>query len=368
MVNRDRLLEKFMDMVRIPSPSLDERDMANYLKAVLTDMGLEVYEDDAGNKYKGSSGNIIGILRAPGKKRVLFSAHMDTVMPCKGVNPIVENGIVKSDGRTVLGGDDKIGIAAILEMLSIIIENCIEHPEIVVVFSIAEEIGLLGAKALDLDRLGEIDYGVVLDADGKPGTVVVKAPYAAKGKLEIVGRAAHAGIEPENGINALYVAAHAISQLKIGRVDEDTTCNIGIVKGGSVVNMVMPSVFMAYEARSFKEEKLESLLADTIRIFEETAKKFEAKFTKKLERSYDGFDIDLNSKIMGVFIKACKNIGLTYLPESCGGGSDANIYGKKFPCINLGIGMSKVHTKEEYVEIEDIINCTRLLLGIVREL
>ncbi len=368
MVNKESILEKFIEMLKISSPSLDEREIADYLKKVLLELGLEVYEDEAGKKYKGSAGNIIAILRAPGKKRVLFSAHMDTVSPCEKVKPIIEDGIVKSDGTTILGGDDKIGIAAILEMLRVVRERDTDHPEIVVVFSIAEEIGLIGAKELDLDSLGKIDYGIVLDADGKPGTVVVKAPYAVKGRLQITGKAAHAGIDPENGINALYVASHAISQLKMGRVDEDTTCNIGLVKGGSVVNMVMPSIFMAYEARSFKEEKLEALLEHTNRIFEETAEKFNAKFTKKLERSYDGFNIDTDSEIIKIFKKACENVGVEYNPQSCGGGSDANVYSKTIPCINLGIGMSKVHTKEEYVEIEDILNCSSLLLEIVREL
>ena len=259
MINRERMVENFINMAKISSPSLKEREVADYIKKELESIGLEVIEDNAGEKTGGNSGNIIGILRAPGKKKVLLSAHMDTVLPCDKVNPIIENGIIKSDGTTVLGGDDKAGIANIIEAIRVIKENNFDHPEIIVVCSIAEEIGLLGAKNFDIEKYAP-DYSFILDSSGKPGIAIIQTPYSAKGEMKIIGKPAHAGIAPENGINALTVAAHAITKIKLGRIDSETTSNIGVVRGGEAVNIVMPEVTLHYEARSFSGEKLDSLL------------------------------------------------------------------------------------------------------------
>ena len=199
MIKKDRLVENFLDMVKISSPSKNERAMGDYLLKILKELGLEVREDNAGELNGGNCGNIIGILRAPGKKRLLFSAHMDTVVPCEKVVPVIENDIIKSDGTSILGGDDKGGIAAIIEMLRVIKENNLDHPEIVVVFSMGEEIGLLGSKSFDINSYG-VDFGFILDSSGKPGKIITKAPSAARGKITIIGKPAHAGISPENGI------------------------------------------------------------------------------------------------------------------------------------------------------------------------
>jgi len=367
MINEKRIVDNFLDMVKIPSPSLKERAMADCVKAELEKIGLEVTEDNAGESCNGNAGNIIGVLKAKGsnKKKILFSAHMDTVLPCDKITPIIENGIIKSDGTSVLGGDDKAGIAAILEMLKQLKENNLDHPEIIVVFSIAEEIGLFGARAMDVEKYAP-DFGIIIDSGGKPGTVTIQAPFAAKGKIEVIGKPAHAGLEPENGINALVVASHAITKLRLGRVDENTTSNIGVVTGGAAVNIVMPSVSMMYEARSFDGKVLDELLAETKAIFTETAKEFGAEFKEAIVKGYDGFKIEAGSEILEILEGACKDINIEYKPMKSGGGSDTNIYnGKGIPSVNLGIGMSKVHTKEEFIKIEDMVGCTKLLLSII---
>ena len=171
MFNVERMVKNFVNMAKISSPSLKEREVADYIKRELESIGLEVLEDNAGDKTGGNSGNIIGILRAPGKKKVLLSAHMDTVLPCDKVTPIIENGVIKSDGTTVLGGDDKAGIANIIEAIRVIKENNIDHPEIIVVCSIAEEIGLLGAKNFEIEKYSP-DYSFILDSSGKPGICI----------------------------------------------------------------------------------------------------------------------------------------------------------------------------------------------------
>ncbi|MGL5125575.1 MAG: M20/M25/M40 family metallo-hydrolase [Fusobacteriaceae bacterium] len=366
MVNETRLIKNFLEMVKISSPSLKEREMADYLKSFLTEMGLTVEEDNTGNKIGGNAGNIIAKLPGKINKKILFSSHMDTVTPCEKINPIVSNGIISTDGTSVLGGDDKAGIAAIIEMIRIIKESNVEHPEIIAVFSVAEEIGLLGAKHLDIKKYNP-DMTIIIDSGGAPGTAVVQSPYAAKGEIKIIGKTAHAGLAPELGINALTVAAHGITKLRLGRIDAETTSNIGVVSGGNAVNIVMPQVSMMYEARSFKKETLDKLLEETFGIFQETADKFNAKFSHDVVIGYDGYQLSENSEILNVIEKATKSAGLELKKISSGGGCDANIYsGKDIPSINLGIGMSKVHTVEENIKIEDMVNCTKLICEIIK--
>lgn len=293
---------------------------------------------------------------------------MDTVLPCEKVTPVIENGIIKTDGTSVLGGDDKGGIAAILEMLRVIKENNLDHPEIIVVFSIAEEIGLRGARAFEIEKYSP-DFSYILDSSGKPGVAIVQAPHSAKGEIKIIGKPAHAGINPEDGINAFTVAAHAVSKLRLGRIDKETTSNIGIVKGGEAVNIVMPEISMMYEARSFDGEKLDNLLKETNDIFEEVAKEFGAKVENGVKKGYAGFKLDENLEIINHLKKACENINLKCELKSSGGGSDANVYNAKgYVAVNLAVGMTKVHTTEEYIEIDDLVEMSKLTLEIVKEL
>lgn len=366
MIKETRLVENFLDMVKISSPSKNERAMGDYLIKLLEELGLEVKEDNAGEVNGGNCGNIIGVLKSPGKKKLLFSAHMDTVVPCEKVTPIVENGVIKSDGTSILGGDDKGGIAAIIEMLRVIKENNLDHPEIIVVFSMAEEIGLLGSKAFDIESYG-VDFGFILDSSGKPGKIITKAPSAARGIITIVGKPAHAGISPESGINALTVAAHAITKIKLGRIDSETTSNIGVVKGGQATNIVMPSVELDYEARSLSNEKLEVLLKETFDIFEDVCKEFGAKMENTVKVEYPGFALEDNADVVEIVKAACQKVGIESETVSSGGGSDTNIYNNKgVPSVNLAVGMSKVHTLEEYIEIKDLVDLSKILVEIIK--
>ena len=366
MIREDRLVENFLDMVKISSPSKNERAMGDYLLKVLKELGLEVREDNAGELNGGNCGNIIGVLKATGKKKFLFSAHMDTVVPCEKVIPVIENGIIKSDGTSILGGDDKGGIAAIIEMLRVIKENDLEHPEIIVVFSMGEEIGLLGSKSFDIDSYG-VDFGFILDSSGKPGKIITKAPSAARGKITIIGKPAHAGISPESGINALTVAAHAITKIKLGRVDTETTSNIGVVSGGQATNIVMPSVELDYEARSLSNEKLQSLLDETFNIFQKVCDDFGAKLENDVKVEYPGFALEDCEEVVEIVKAACEKAGVKSETASSGGGSDTNIYNSKgVPSVNLAVGMTKVHTLEEYIEIKDLVDLSKILVEIIK--
>lgn len=368
MINEKRVIDEFIEMVKIYSPSLNERDMADYTITKLKDLGLDVIEDDVNKKINGNTGNVIGYLKGDSSKpKLMFSAHLDTVEPAKNIKPIIEDGYIKTDGTTILGGDDKAGLAAILEMLRIIKENNISHPDIYIIFSVAEEIGLLGARNIDLIKYN-IDYGFILDADGEPGTVIKQAPYQNSFELIFKGKAAHAGMEPEKGINALMVAANAINKIKFGRINSDTTINLGIINGGRATNIVMEEVKIEGEARSYNEFEVEKICEDLFKECEKTANEFGAKFTYSKKREYNGFLIDENSEILNLVKKACEKTDLKYRSVSIGGGSDVNVYNEKnINAINLSIGMEKMHTVEEKISIKSIIDLTKLLVQIIKE-
>lgn len=367
MINKDRLVDLFMDMTKISSPSLNEREIADFVKNKLLQDGFEVYEDKAGEAHGGNAGNVIGFLKGNGTQ-VMLSAHLDTVVPCENVIPMIKNDKIVSDGRTILGADDKAGIAAIIEAVKVMRENNEEHPDIVLVFSIAEEIRLLGARYFDFTKYN-IKYGFIFDSSGKPGTLVKRAPYQNTIFLKFLGKAAHAGIEPEKGINALYVAAHAISKLKMGRIDSETTFNLGTVSGGLATNIVMEDVEILGEARSFSEKTLGEFCETVIEVCRNTAEEFKAELDYDIKREYDGFDFSEESEIIQIVKKAVGNTGLPFSTQSLGGGSDTNIYNTKgINTVNLGIGMSKPHSLDEFIEIKDLVDTARIIVEILREI
>lgn len=367
MIDQKRIIDNFIEMTEISSPSLNERTMADLLKSTLEELGLKVYEDNAGEINGGNSGNIIGVLEGKGPQ-IMFSSHMDTVTPCENIKAKIENGVIKSEGDTILGGDDKAGIAAILEMLRVIKEENIEHPELVIIFSVAEEIGLLGASAFD-EKKFNIKYGFILDSSGKPGSVVKQAPYHEKIKLKFIGKAAHAGIEPEKGISAIQMAAKAISKLKIGRIDEETTFNLGIINGGKATNIITEEVEVVGESRSFSEKKIGEAVESAIEICQNVAEEMNGKLEYETEREYDGFTFKDDYELLKIVQKSAENLGLPYKAESLGGGSDTNIYNAKgIDTVNLGIGMQNVHSVNEFIEIKDIVDSSRLILELIKGL
>lgn len=367
MVNSNRVVEEFLELVKIDSVSGKERLVADYLKEKLRALGLEVHEDGAGKKVGSDTGNIIGRLPGSGRGPVLLlCAHMDTVEPGRGVKPVIEGGVIRSSGDTVLGADDKAGVVAILEVLRLIREQQIEHGGLEVAFTIWEEGGLFGAKNLDYDLI-RAKAGFVLDSDGPPGTIITRAPSQDKIGAVIKGKAAHAGINPEDGINAIQVASYAISQMKLGRIDHETTSNIGIISGGKAVNIVPDSVTVEGETRSLEAAKREAQTAHICGALREAAARFNAGVDIVTETLYTDFNLGAESLPVRIAVRAAGNLGLTAKLEKTGGGSDANIFNSKgIATAVLGIGMKKVHTTEEYISVKDLTGNVRYLLEIVK--
>lgn len=367
MINEKRLLERFLNYVQIDSPTKYEREFAEYIMKEMEKMGLEVHMDDAGEKVGSNSGNVIGRLKGnTDGETILFSAHMDTVSPGKGIKPVIKNGVIYSDGTTVLGGDDKAGIAAILEAIETVIEKDIPHGDIEVAFSIYEEGGLYGAKNLDYTKL-KAKKGFVLDSGGNPGEIIIQGPAQNKIYAKFIGKEAHAGVAPENGISAIQMAAEAISNMKLLRIDEETTANIGVISGGEATNIVTKEVKIQGEARSLSDEKLQAQTEHMVKCCEEAAQKFGGRVEVEVDHSYGAFKVEEDAEIVQKVKEACRNIGLEPYTTSSGGGSDTNILNANgIVAVNLGIGERKPHTVEEHIHIKDLENAARLVLEIIK--
>ena len=368
MINEKRIVECFMELVRIDSVSRDERKLSDVLIEKLEDLGLEVFVDQTGEKIESNTGNVLAKLKGNIKEAIpiMFAAHMDTVVPGKNINPILDGDRIISNGKTILGADDKAGIAALLEALHYIKENNIVCGDIEILFTICEEVGLLGVKNLDTSFI-KSKIGFILDAGGPTGQIITAAPSQNSLEFTIYGKSAHAGANPEEGINAIQVAGFALSRMKLGRIDEETTSNIGIISGGRATNIIPDEVILKGESRSRNEEKLEKCTQQLRKAADDSAQEFKTKVDVKIEKKYDCFNLSPDGLVVKIAKKAAEKISLKPLLCSSGGGSDANIFNKMgIPSVVLAIGMEKVHTVEEYILVEELKKSAEYILSIIK--
>ncbi|MFC4767236.1 M20/M25/M40 family metallo-hydrolase [Effusibacillus consociatus] len=378
-VNEKRLVDRFLQMVQIDSPSSHEREMADYLKKELASLGFEVAEDDAGRDLLQTLGDMRGaetirfagnlIARKKGTVQeaspVLFAAHMDTVVSNKGVKASIQDGVIRTDGRTILGADDKAGIAALLEVAQIIQENRLPHGDLEFVFTIAEETGLNGARLLDKKNL-RAKFGFVMDSGGPPNVVIGASPTEIDFSIKIYGKAAHSGVNPEDGVSAIAAAGHGLSKVQMGRIDEETTVNIGVIKGGEKTNIVCDYVELWGEVRSRNKEKLSWEIAKIQTAFAMACEKVGARFEMEEQQIYSGFQLTESDEVVQIAFEGARKAGMNPQLAPRGGGSDTNIFNAAgIPCVNLGVGASKDHTVEESVSVKDLVQASQLVLGIV---
>src|SRR6056297_1406111 len=360
MINKERLIERFMRYVRINSETGNEKDFSDLIVKELQDLGLEVKRDKSGEKIASNSNNIYCFVEGEGNKSRIYSAHMDTVKPGIDINPIVENDYIISDGNTILGGDDKAGISIIMEALTTIIEKKEKHNSIEIVFTISEEGGLNGSKNLDYSLINSKE-GYVFDSGGEVGTIINQAPSQKKLRVEVIGEAAHAGGEPEKGISAINVGAEAISKMKLLRIDEETTANIGTFKAEGATNIVNPKAFIEAEVRSLSEEKLSKQTNHMIESLEKTADKYGAEVKIDIEHLYSAYKLSNDEAVIEYVEKIMKDLDINIEKISSGGGSDANILNEKgLKAVNLGFGGNHAHTLKENLNIEDFTKLAEL--------
>ena len=369
LVNKERMLAEFKEVVAVPCHTLQERPVFEMLRAKLEALGFTVEEDDAGEKLGGNCGNLWAFLPSNkvGAVSVLLSAHMDGVEPCGGTTVVQKDGVLYSDGTTILGGDDKSGVVAILEGVRMLVEENAEHGDIQILFTIAEEGGVNGSRCMDRSKL-KAQVAYALDGEGTPGEIVIGAPGQYRYKISVHGKKAHGGLEPEKGINAIMIAAKALAEVKrYGRIDEETTCNIGIIGGGVATNVVPDLVEIEGDVRSRNNDKLEAIREEVVSTICNAVEKYGAKVTAEVEHKYSSFLIDTESTVVKLAKSACAMYGFAPDITQTGGGSDANFlnaYG--VPCVILGTGMQNVHTVEEFIKEEDLYNSALMVYGILQ--
>src|SRR5437867_8664588 len=376
MINQERIKNLLLELVQIDSHSRKERDVAQRIKQHCEEMGGQVEIDDAGEKVGGNTGNVIA--RFPGTIReappIMMSAHMDTVVPGEGVKPIVEGDIIRTDGTTVLGGDDKSGCAVIIEVINCLQEQNLPHAPIEAIFSICEEVGLLGAKNVDVSKL-KSKHGIVFDSDD-PGFLFTKGPSSNHMEFKIHGLESHAGVAPEEGISAIKIAGEALAVMNLGRIDQETTANIGQIEGGMATNIIPNLVVLKGEARSHSEQKLEAQTQHMKKCLEDAAAKYKVtvagKTTKAsveshIERDYSSMDVPDSSHVVQLVIKAAARMGLDVNTMASGGGCDANVFNRKgIACANLGTGMRAIHTVKEWLDVRDMYASAEMTIEIMK--
>lgn len=366
MVNRERVTALLMDLCATDSGSRNERLMADKLWPMLEDLGFTVREDDAGAKVGGNAGNLCARLEGTSAgEPLLFSAHMDRVTPGLGVKPRIDGDAVVSDGSTILGADDAAGIAAVLEAVRVLKERSLPHPTIEVGLTIGEEVGLLGARHLDYAWF-TARLGFALDSGGKVGELVVKAPSQAKIIATFKGKAAHAGVSPEKGISAIQIAAVAIARMKLLRIDEETTANIGSITAEGPTNIVPESCHIVAEARSLNQAKLEAQVAEMQRCIAEAARELGGAAEVEVQRSYGAFNLSPESAPVRRASEAAGLIGVQARVTATGGGSDANIFnGNGIPMAVLGVGYEEIHSTRERMPIDQLVALAEWTLAII---
>lgn len=367
-MNNERLIRTFSELCQISSPTGHENAVADYIMDALRPYPVRCIQDEAGKQFGGQCGNLI-VDVGQGQPSLLLDAHMDTVGPCERITVKRSADRLESDQTSILGADDKAGVAILLELIRMVHEHDQPVPVFRCVFSVSEEVSLRGVKGLDPRLLEGIRTGLILDGEGKPGQVTVQSPFSWKGTLRIQGREAHAGVEPEKGIHALVIAADAINQLKVGRINAQTTFNIGLIEGGTATNVVMGCVTMTCEARSLDEQELISTVEQVKTIFTLTAEKHQGRYTIDERYGTKGYKLSSDNPVLLSLQRTAASLGLPYGESKSGGASNVNIYRSRgLNAVDLGVGMQAIHSVHEFIEIPDLLNACRLVYALVSEL
>lgn len=368
-MNEQRLIDEFIELVKIDSETKHEADISHILKQKFTDLGLDVFDDESNETTGHGAGNLICTLKGnkQGVDPIYFTSHMDTVVPGCGIQPTIKDGYITSDGTTILGADDKAGLAAIFETIRTIQENDIQHGDIQFVITAGEESGLVGAKALKPEHI-HASYGYAIDSNGDVGDIVVAAPTQAKLYTIIKGKTAHAGLAPEEGISAITLASKAISKMPLGRIDAETTANIGSFFGGKQTNIVCDHVEIVAEARSLVPEKMTAQVDKMKEAFESAAQEYGGEAEVDVQIMYPGFNQQVGDKVVETARHAASAIGRESKLLKSGGGSDANIIaGFGIPTVNLAVGYEDIHTTNERIAVSDLVLITKLVTEIIKE-
>lgn len=362
--NSHRLTELFIQLIKINALSGNEKPLADFIIEFLKNRGYHVEEDSSKTATRSNSGNLICKIGDGGD--FLLLSHMDTARPTSNVKPIIQDDRIVSSGDTVLGVDNRAGVSVLLYTLGKIANEKIPVKDFTVAFTTCEETTLFGSQNLGVN--GKIKKGFVFDSGYRPGSFIYSACGAMGFKLKIIGKASHSGIAPEKGINAMAVAAKAISKLPLGRIDNETTMNIGLMHSGSAVNVIPEFAELEGEVRSFDPQKVEHYLNLSAAVFENEVQAAGAKMEMNSFWDFMPYTIPETSEVYSELVKTLKAVGLTPTPKISLGGSDANsLNGRGIQSINLGIGAQNPHGNDEFIFIEDLVKSAEIALELVRK-
>ena len=346
--------------MKVPSLSGNEQVFSDLVRRQLKAMHIRSHRDGIGNIFADISG------KDKFAPKLLLNAHLDTVSPGENIKPRIRYGMITSDGKTILGADNKAGVAVIMEVLNMLRKEKIPHGDIQLIFTVQEETGLRGARLIKKGML-HADIGYVLDG-GDVDTLYNRAPTQYNLTAEVIGRAAHAGIHPEEGINAIKVASEAIAKMRLGRIDQETTANIGIIKGGIATNIIPEKVEIKGEARSHNIRKLKAQIKNMRRQLAKACSRNRANLKMSIDCMYNAFSLDREDRVVGIAARALGALGIKPKIKRTGGGSDANIFNELgIKTLIVGVGADRVHTRNERIAVADLFCGAKLLLNIIRE-
>jgi len=362
------IVKTFLEIVPIYNASKEEDQLVLWLVDQLTTLNVDsILQDNFGNVIAHINSNITG-----NKNTIMFIAHLDSVMPCNNIvysiNKFENDYKISSSGNTILSADDKVGVASIVEAIKYIKKENIPYPNIELVFTVQEEIGLLGAKALNHDQFNS-KIAFALDAEAPVGTIITQGPYQKRFTIDFYGKGAHAGISPENGISSIKLACEFLNNISIGRIDPATTSNIGVIKGGSATNVVPEFTSLMGEIRSLYEMKLDGIINAYKLEAQKALEKFPgSSYEFNDEITYYGYFIDINEPVIQLSIKACENIGIDPILTSIGSGSDANIINHEgVKTVVLGVGFKDSHSLDESITFSQLTLLKNLIINILKE-
>lgn len=362
-----RLIDLFLELCTIPSPPGQERDVADRVTRELDAIGLEWDEDGCGPSIGSTAGNVL--CRLPGRREggipIFLCAHFDTVPLDGELRPVVEDGVVRNAGGTILGADDKSALAVMVEAARRIVEEGRPHAGVELLFTPMEEIGLVGAGAFDLGRL-EAGVGYVYDQAAPIGEVVTGSPTAHELELTFVGRAAHAGMYPEEGRSSIVAAARAIADMPLGRLDELTTANVGLVRGGTARNIVPERCTIEAEARSHDETRVTEVVQQMLDAAAFAASTSDCSLETRVEQKYRGYRFRTDDAAVRLAVDALGRAGFEARLTLSGGAADANVFNAAgLACVNLANGMTDIHTPDERIAVDDLERMVDVTLALV---
>ncbi|RST77140.1 M20/M25/M40 family metallo-hydrolase [Siminovitchia acidinfaciens] len=367
-LDEEEVVNSFLEWAKVNAPSGREKNIAEMLENELTGMGFFIQFDEANVNFKGEIGNLIAYWEGTDSSipPLFFSTHMDTVLPTEGLKPVIKDGVIYSDGTTILGADDRAALTAYLEAIRYVQENDIPSGPIELILTVNEQQALQGSRYLDYSKV-KSDFGYVFDSSGDVGQIILQGPYSSKFHLEVIGKSSHIGLNPEEGIYAFEIAADIIKNVKVGKIDEETLVNVGLIHGGELSSIIPGSVKMTGEVRCFNKAGLDEQLDLIFSAASRAAEEHGGKVVNKIDKKYSGFQVDKGHQLAKIALDAAEQIQVhPWLTRTLGGADTNNLNENNLTCITLGNGFRNIHTFQEHISIKNLVNTARYTVSLIQ--